>query len=87
LLATEADVLLIDEVVSGVDPRAIGGILDVIGQLSTSGKTILIIEHNLDVVKGIADWTYFLAQGRVVATGTPSELMADARLAEIYFGA
>jgi len=87
LLATEADVLLIDEVVSGVDPKAIGGILDLIGQLSASGKTILIIEHNLDVVKGIADWTYFLAQGHVVATGTPSELMSDAKLAEIYFGA
>jgi branched-chain amino acid transport system permease protein len=87
LLATGADVLLIDELVSGIDPASIDKVLALVRQLAGWGKTICIIEHNLDVVKGVADSTYFLADGQVIATGTPLELIADPRLAEIYFGA
>ena len=87
MLATGADVLLIDELVSGIDPASIDNVLSLMRRLASLGKTICIIEHNLDVVKDIADVTHFLAEGRVVATGTPLELMADPKLAEIYFGA
>ena len=86
MLASGAEVLLIDELVSGIDPTSIDSVLTLIRRLASLGKTICIIEHNLDVVKGIADVAYFLANGQVMATGTPSELMADAKLAEIYFG-
>ena len=87
LLATRSDVLLIDELVSGIDPASIDKILELIRKLASWGKTICIIEHNLDVVKNLADVTYFLAVGQVIATGSPEELMADPKLAEIYFGA
>jgi branched-chain amino acid transport system permease protein len=86
LLATRSDVLLIDELVSGIDPTSIDKILELIRKLASLGKTICIIEHNLDVVKDLADVTYFLAVGQVIASGSPEELMADPNLTEIYFG-
>jgi ABC-type branched-subunit amino acid transport system ATPase component len=87
MLATEAEVLLIDELVSGIDPASIEMELSLIRRLASVGKTICIIEHNLDVVKNIADVAYFLAEGQLIACGTPVQLMANPKLAEIYFGA
>lgn len=86
LLATEADVLLLDEPVSGVDPAWIGDMMELMRKLVSHGKTICIIEHNLDVVKDVAAFAYFLDQGRVVAKGTPAALMANRELADLYFG-
>ncbi|MBL7208970.1 MAG: branched-chain amino acid ABC transporter ATP-binding protein/permease [Dehalococcoidia bacterium] len=86
LLATGADVLLLDEVVSGIDPASIDRQLGLLRRLAGWGKTICIIEHNLDVVRGVADTAHFMAEGRVIASGTPAELMADRKLAEMYFG-
>ena len=86
LLATRAEVLLIDEVVSGIDPGAIDRFMLLIRQLANWGKTICIIEHNIDVVKTVADLAYFLSEGTVIAVGTPAELIADPKLTKIYFG-
>ena len=87
LLATEAKVLLFDEPSSGVDPTWVGRIMDIIKELTKSGKTICIVEHNLDVVKGVSNLVYFMAEGKGIAQGTAEELMADPRLGAIYFGA
>ncbi|MBI4634871.1 MAG: branched-chain amino acid ABC transporter ATP-binding protein/permease [Candidatus Rokubacteria bacterium] len=86
LLATEADVLLLDEPAAGVDAQWVGRILDLIRRLAALGKTVCIVEHNLEVVTAIADHAYFMEAGRIIAEGRPEELMADRRLAEIYFG-
>jgi len=86
LLATEADLLLLDEPTSGLDPSSIERILDLIRSIARQGRTVCIVEHNLDVIRGTADWAFFLATGRVIAAGTPEQLFADPRLAEVYFG-
>ena len=87
LLATEAQVLLFDEPSSGVDPTWVERIMDLIKNLAKSGKTICIVEHNLEVVRGVSDTVYFMAEGRGIRSGTAEELMADPELGEIYFGA
>lgn len=87
LLATEAEVLLLDEPAAGVDPAWVDQIMALIHRLADSGKTICIVEHNLDVVRGVADTVYFLQEGKQIAKGTATALMADPKLAEIYFGA
>jgi branched-chain amino acid transport system permease protein len=74
VLATGSDVLLLDEVVSGIDPEAINKELDLLKKIADSGKAICIIEHNIDVVKRIADVVYFLASGQVIASGTTQNL-------------
>ena len=86
LLATEANLLLLDEPTSGLDPNSISGILDLIGRLPEQGKTICIVEHNLDVIRHIAHWVCFLAEGRLLAEGTPADIFKDKTLADIYFG-
>jgi len=86
LIATEADVLLLDEPASGIDLQWVHRMLDLIRRLAASGKTVCIVEHNLEVVTAIADRAYFMEAGRIIAEGRPEELMADRRLGEIYFG-
>jgi branched-chain amino acid transport system permease protein len=86
LVATEADVLLLDEPASGVDAQWVHRILELIRRLAAAGKTVCLVEHNLEVVTAVADRAYFMEAGRIVAEGRPEELMADPRLGEIYFG-
>jgi branched-chain amino acid transport system permease protein len=86
ILATEADLILLDEPTSGLDPNSISRALSLVTALPKFGKTICIIEHNLDVIRDTAQWIYFLAEGRVVTEGTPDKIFADTSLAEIYFG-
>jgi len=86
LVATEADVLLLDEPASGVDAQWVQRILELIRRLAAAGKTVCLVEHNLEVVTAVADRAYFMDAGRIIAEGRPEELMADPRLGEIYFG-
>ncbi|MBI4595500.1 MAG: branched-chain amino acid ABC transporter ATP-binding protein/permease [Candidatus Tectomicrobia bacterium] len=86
LLATEAEFLLLDEPATGLDPHSIIPILELIKKLTNYGKTICIIEHNLDVIKNTADLIIFMANGTVIASGPPDTVMSDRKLAEIYFG-
>lgn len=85
LLATGADVLLFDEPLSGLDPNTLKEIFPVIRRLAAEGKTVCIIEHNLDVIKGVCDHVVFLDEGRGMADGAPEELLANPALAERYF--
>ena len=51
------------------------------------GRTVCLVEHNLDVVRELADHTYFMELGEITASGTIAELTSSARLTEAYFGA
>ncbi len=85
-LATGARVLLLDEPASGIDRSALEPILAAIEELRASGRTILLVEHNLDVVDRLADTVYFMEQARVTAQGPMAEIKNQERLAEVYFG-
>jgi branched-chain amino acid transport system permease protein len=86
LLATEADVLLLDEPASGIDIDGVERMLQLIEQLRERGKCVCIVEHNLHVVERLADRVYFMEAGRITAEGTMTELMGQERLSEVYFG-
>lgn len=86
VLATEADVVLLDEPASGIDQQWVEVMLGLIEQLRDKGRTICIVEHNLHVVGRLADHTYFMELGRITAQGTFEELTGERRLAEAYFG-
>jgi branched-chain amino acid transport system permease protein len=87
LIATKAKVLLLDEPAAGVGPELAEAILRVITSLREEGHTILLVEHNLEVVRDVATSVYFLESGRIRAHGTYDELISDPVLADIYFGA
>jgi ABC-type branched-subunit amino acid transport system ATPase component len=86
LLASDANVLLLDEPTAGVSPLMMKNLLDVIDKLATEGKTIAVIEHNMNVVMERADWAYFISEGQVTANGSPSELLNDPTVKLAYIG-
>jgi branched-chain amino acid transport system permease protein len=86
VLATEAPVLLLDEPASGIDTKWVDTMLDLIEAVREQGRTVCIVEHNLHVVRRLADHTYFMELGRITAQGTIAELTNTPRLAEAYFG-
>lgn len=80
--------LLLDEPTAGVAPRLVDEIVDRVRKINrTLGITMLIIEHNMRVVMDLAERVHCLARGRLLASGTPQEIRADARVIEAYLGA
>ena len=86
LLANDADLLLLDEPTAGVHHDMIDSILEVLGKLTSSGKTILLIEHNLNIVLKVSNWVYLMDSGRVAASGSASEVLNDRAIQEAYLG-
>ncbi len=86
VLATGAELLLLDEPASGLSAGALDAIMALLRRLQNEGKTLLVVEHNTRVVQQIADEVLFLHQGHLMAQGTPEAITSDPALAEIYFG-
>ena len=86
LLAGGADVLLLDEPTAGVHPLLIERLLKVIAGLAQEGRTVIVIEHNMSVVLQIADWAYFMNEGRIVELGSPKEVLNDPEVRATYLG-
>jgi branched-chain amino acid transport system permease protein len=85
LIATDAEVLLFDEPLSGLDPAGLAHIGGIIKQLAASHRTIGIIEHNLEAIRNLCDEIVFLDGGRDMARGAPATLMQNPELVERYF--
>jgi branched-chain amino acid transport system permease protein len=86
IFATEAEVLLLDEPTSGLDTDSLQKIVPMVRRLVEHGKTVLLIEHNMELISELSDEVVFLHQGRVLATGKPADITRDPALTEIYFG-
>ena len=86
ILASGARLWLLDEPASGLDPGSYERFVTLVRDQLRHGITVCIIEHNLDIVKGISDRIAFLDQGRLLAEGDPASILADPALAAIYFG-
>ena len=76
-LATDPDVLLLDEVTAALDPELIGGVLDVIRDLKAQGMTMVIVTHEMGFAREVADRVCFLEEGRIIEQGPPSQLLVD----------
>jgi branched-chain amino acid transport system ATP-binding protein len=86
-LATDPDVLLLDEPTSGMSPGATADTADLIRETATDlGLTVLLIEHDMDVVLSISDRISVLDRGRVIATGDPDEIRDDRTVQDAYLG-
>lgn len=86
LLATDCDVLLLDEPTSGVDPANVEGVMQGVSRLRDLGRTVCLVEHSVHFVQQLADRAVFLDQGIVLAEGTVDELINKQELADLYFG-
>lgn len=84
-LATGASVLLLDEPTAGMNRAEAARALALIRE-TTQGKTLLIVEHDMEAVFALADRISVLVQGRMIATGTPAEIAADPLVRSAYLG-
>lgn len=84
--AANAKLLLLDEPVAGIAPEMIKRILEIISSLPSMGKSVILIEHNLDAVMQVCDRVIFMDAGAKISEGTPEEVRNDPRVMEAYIG-
>ena len=85
-LATEPKLLLLDEVLAGLNPSEIRDMVPVIRGLCARGIAIMMIEHVMQAVMSLAEHVFVLAEGRIIAEGTPPQVAADPAVVEAYLG-
>ena len=85
-LATEPRFILLDEPFAGIDPIAIDDIREIILYLKNQGIGILITDHNVRETLGITDRAYIMAEGKILRSGKPAELVEDADVRRLYLG-
>jgi branched-chain amino acid transport system ATP-binding protein len=86
LLAAEPRVILLDEPMAGVGSADVGGLVEVIRHVHKSGRTVLMVEHHMDVVLGLVDRVAVMHHGQLLAIDTPAVVMANADVQSAYLG-
>jgi ABC-type branched-subunit amino acid transport system ATPase component len=86
LLAAQGELLLLDEPTSGLSPRMVEDFCARMRHLTDSGKTILLIEHNVEIVMRLSDWIIVMHQGAKIAEGTPEEVRNNVVVMHTYLG-
>ena len=85
-LMSDPTLVMLDEPMAGVNPALTQSLLDHILDLKTQGMTVLFVEHDMQMVRHIADWVIVMAEGRIVAEGPPDVVMANPAVIDAYLG-
>jgi neutral amino acid transport system ATP-binding protein len=86
-LMVEPSMIMLDEPMAGVNPALTQSLLEHIRELRDDGMTIVLVEHDMDVVMGISDWVATFAQGELIAEGRPDDIRRNEHVIEAYLGA
>ncbi len=86
-LMADPELVMLDEPMAGVNPALKQSLLGHVKSLRDEGRTVLFVEHDMDMVRDISDWVIVMAQGKIVAEGPPDSVMTDQRVIDAYLGA
>ncbi len=85
-LMADPELVMLDEPMAGVNPALKQSLLGHVKSLRDEGRSVLFVEHDMDMVRDISDWVIVMAQGQVVAEGPPDSVMSDQRVIDAYLG-
>jgi branched-chain amino acid transport system ATP-binding protein len=86
-LMTDPVLVMLDEPMAGVNPALTQSLLEHVLNLKKEGMTVLFVEHDMHMVRHIADWVVVMAEGKVVAEGPPDSVMKEQAVIDAYLGA
>jgi len=86
VLMVRPTVIMLDEPTAGVNPVLIQSLLEHVKGLRDAGMTVLLVEHDMDVVQSVADWVVVMAEGHVIAEGAPRVIARNPAVIEAYLG-
>ncbi len=86
-LMVDPELIMLDEPMAGVNPALKQSLLGHVKSLRDEGRTVLFVEHDMDMVRDISDWVIVMAQGKIVAEGTPDQVMSNQAVIDAYLGA
>ncbi|TSA54622.1 MAG: ABC transporter ATP-binding protein [Actinobacteria bacterium] len=85
-LMTNPRLVMLDEPMAGVNPALKQSLLEHIRGLRDEGMTVLFVEHDMDMVNDVSDWVIVMAEGQIIAEGTPSQISNNSAVIEAYLG-
>ena len=85
-LMTDPRILMLDEPMAGVNPALTQSLLGHVKSLRDEGRTVIFVEHNMDVVRDISDWVVVMAEGAIIAEGTPDHIRSNQVVIDAYLG-
>ncbi|MEM8923785.1 MAG: ABC transporter ATP-binding protein [Actinomycetota bacterium] len=85
-LMTEPELVMLDEPMAGVNPALTQSLLGHVKQLRAEGRTVVFVEHDMDVVQDISDWVVVMAEGRIIAEGPPGSIAENQAVVDAYLG-
>ena len=85
-LMTEPRLVMLDEPMAGVNPALTQSLLGHVKGLRAEGRTVIFVEHDMDVVQDISDWVVVMAEGRIIAEGTPDDISKNDAVIDAYLG-
>jgi neutral amino acid transport system ATP-binding protein len=85
-LMADPKLVMLDEPMAGVNPALTQSLLEHVKDLRTEGRTVLFVEHDMDMVHEISDWVIVMAEGRIIAEGPPAAIGANQLVIDAYLG-
>jgi len=85
-LMTNPKLVMLDEPMAGVNPALTQSLLGHVKGLRSEGRTVIFVEHDMDVVRDISDWVVVMAEGTIIAEGTPDDIAANPAVIDAYLG-
>ena len=85
-LMTNPDLVMLDEPMAGVNPALKQSLNQHVRGLRDEGMTVLFVEHDMDMVHDISDWVIVMAEGRLIAEGTPDQISSNPDVIDAYLG-